>query len=105
MTEQEFVNHIYDGRVLVFGPSRSVLVDRLLTPVPNSKMANVLRSPLECPREIAQQLIDRRTISALTEFGYPPPGERRKGQGFKKGWKEMGLPTPSSGEAYYLLSQ
>lgn len=43
-------------------------------------------------------------MGALTKMGVPPPEQRKKNQGYKLGWLEMGLPDPGPGQ-YYLFVQ
>jgi hypothetical protein len=54
------------------------------------------------PLTVVEEL--RPQMAVITEFGYPPPEERKRSGGWKSGWREMGLESPAPGE-YWLFVQ
>ena len=50
-------------------------------------------------RAMAQEL------APITDWGTPPPKWRKPGEGWRFGWREMGLPELQPGETYYLYAQ
>src|ERR1700678_4087275 len=64
--------------------------------VDGSERVNV---PINVLRAMAQEL------APITDWGTPPPKWRKPGEGWRFGWREMGLPELQDGETYYLYAQ
>lgn len=53
--------------------------------------------------ELVKLLMESGQIHKLTEFGEPPIGQRKKGEGWRSGWSELGLDGDHAD--YYVLTQ
>jgi hypothetical protein len=85
---------------LLFGPNRCELIYRAY-----ARPDGIARDTITAPRDLVQRMIDTHQLGEISEEGYPPKNERKKGHGYKLGWREMGLLTPGPGESYYLMLQ
>lgn len=100
MTPGKIMTLIGQGYILLIGIDYAHLIPR-----PNRLPAN--SQIITVPYDAAYALIHSHwtAIAEINEEGYPPPAERKKGQGYKMGWREMGLEAPEPDAAYYLLLQ
>ena len=66
-----------------------------LLPVPRR---NHSRQEYDVPMEIANEAIESGQLRQMTEDGEPPIAERKRGEGYRMGWRKLQVP----GEGYRI---
>ena len=100
----ELINAICDGRFIILSTqTRASIV--------NGRAFDGPRVDQEFDRRILVQTLEHTTpgfgatplLCALTKRGDPPPEKRKRGEGYRMGWKELELPDPGPRGVYYVV--
>jgi hypothetical protein len=99
MTVQDVIARMGAGQ-----PLRVPYNNATFAPDSGAELAAAMGKPaILIPRELALAVISSGQVHKLTQFGEPPEEQRKRGEGYRCGWRELGW--DGSNADYYCLMQ